>query len=132
MQLQLTTKEQATALKELGFDWAVTGYFTVKDDVWYEGEGGVATSWNTFYNKEFCYSRPTVALAMLWLQKEKGLYVSICTISGFCKFLLQPMVLKNDTLEKLISFDRDVAEFSYFELCQSAGLDAALEYLKTK
>jgi hypothetical protein len=72
-QLQIVSFEQAKSLKKAGFDWKVSGYYSIETDLCNQikaGEYYTGMSINTC-NCGFCASAPTVALALKWFRDEK-------------------------------------------------------------
>lgn len=73
---------------------------------------------------DWCILPPTVSLACMWMWHVKGVYVgpSFNTIMGEVKF--------GFSLYRNMELIMKAGHFDTPELAQSAGLDAALEYLK--
>jgi len=123
-QLQLTSFSQAKALKEAGFDWEVNTWFLTEDIARCEMDNVIGEKMYNANSNGFAYSRPTVALALKWLRKVKGLHVGVNIIGNRWEFVLSDCVAFT-TLNGGTSISHDLAE--------SAGLDKGLqELLKNK
>jgi len=119
MELQLVSLEQAKKLKELGFDWFVNlNYF--------RNETMINKSVSDFnYNKDIDFtSAPPIALALKWFRDVKGVLNSV-NISG------QDANHYNIWYEYITpnSYEQSTP-FLYYEECESALLDALIEYVE--
>jgi hypothetical protein len=101
--LQLVSLEQAKKLKELGFNWEVDFYADV--------------------HRNF-YSAPTIALALKWFRDVKG-----------CRYTIYSDTtdIDNNSTEGIFYMYKTEGlmldiEYETYEQCESALLDALLEY----
>jgi hypothetical protein len=132
MELQLCTKQQSVDLKEIGFDWVCKDFFHINigctvDDLEYLH----------YMDNGPLYQRPTMALAIKWLREIKKIFISprLGYENGkenwlFCMHLENYTPLSFDN----IHFEQEMwAQYNYknYEEAESAGLDAALKYLKS-
>jgi hypothetical protein len=118
MTLPHVTKEQAIALKELGFDWPTNcNYNTLHDKI--VQYMNVFTSWN--HKKQdgdfLQYSAPETALSLMWFRNVHGVgcAVNIIGISGYWQHNLE-----------------NKSKYNTYEEAESALLDHLIEHLKEK
>lgn len=133
MELQLVNKEQAVRLKALAFGWDC--------DFYYHKDSNMPTSGytNNLTTDRIYISCPAVALALKWLREVKCVYVypELSYTNGQQDWLFvmhldyyKPFVLKDTEFKEKMYASNN---YKTYEEAESAGLDAALEYLeKTK
>ena len=68
-ELQLVTFEQAKRLRELGFDYGAYHWYRTTSQL----HQSVLKNHNSDIN--FCYSAPSIALALKWFRDEKKMYI---------------------------------------------------------
>jgi len=119
MQLQLVTLEQAKKLKEMGFDWFTLHYYYNSN---FDNYSLARRECEKVLESEI--PAPSVALALKWFRDEKRLNYSI--ESDLTKFGLH---YEYDILG--ITFNK-VTKCDTYEVCESALLDAMLEYTEGK
>lgn len=122
------TFEQAKALKEMGFDWEVVkGYSHFpgeKVKTFYAQEENV----NAIYSK-WCFAAPSLSQAQKWLCEVKGIAPNIIAHDGgfyHCDDIYLP------NAEYAGYFPSDPTRYSTYEQALSAGIDKALELLKSE
>lgn len=127
MELQLVSQEQANSLKIAGFNGRCSDYWMYSG-----GEWQIFTGENRDYNRRLSspqtYSRPTVALAIKWLRDVKDVDINILRYNPVMTEdkAYSVTIIHNAEHIKLPELYR--GEKSY-KAAESAGLDAALEYL---
>ena len=129
------TYEQAVALKRLGFDWDVRGYYT-RDDNFQKVREITAHNHNDTQFKGL-YSAPRLDQAAAWMRDCKGLHVSpdpylVCDYDTGGSVYYE-RYLWSFELKKIPSGDymkvADGGEYESYEQALSAGISAALELL---
>lgn len=121
-QLNLVNLEQATKLKELGFDWEVELYF-------YKGHPNKSKLWNRNLYQDQC-SRPTVELALKWLRNAMRFPI---VILGTSKPELYHIAYQDtNTHWSILKNDAGITLYLRYEEAQSTGLDYALNHLLTQ
>ena len=122
MELQLVSFEQAKLLKSLGFDWQCTGYYKI------DGNGMFYSDRENYNEREEYYSRPTVALALMWLREVKGIHMYVIMEPSsplhYYTFYGQKLVSEN-----IINAQRDLYRYGTHDLAESAARTKALTLL---
>ena len=127
--------EQAKALKELGFDWKVFFQFNYRTKEIEPNEGNSYSEGGPFdtydvledVTKYGCIPAPTLAQAQKWLREIKGKIIIPCVMH----------------IENIMKYDFYIADepidlfdysdgFDTYEQALSAGIDKALEFLKSE
>jgi hypothetical protein len=119
MELQLCNKEQSKKLQSLGFDW--------ETDLVYLDNG------HTIYRKDMYTGywdcpRPTVALAIKYLRKIHNIIVSVRLYNPITTEDFAYTLDIYDGKQKICP-DIPLFRNGEYDQAESAGLDAALEYL---
>lgn len=136
MQLQLTTFEQAKALKDAGFDWACSDHYNNN------GHSYITDMLSNFNDDTDTISRPTVALALKWLREVKGVHVTAVVDNSDSAVIYAVSIHTNlshgkDTYPQMhVQIIRNSsnknAHITYFDthdLAESAGLDKGLKII---
>lgn len=127
MKQHYCTYEQSVALKRLGFDWDVRGYYT-RDDNFQKVREITALNHNDTKKFKGLYSAPRFDQAAAWLRDCKGIDVEVSCI----RYNLN----KKDYKVCLCYFSNDLVEYKLvargihsYENALSIGIDKALELL---
>jgi hypothetical protein len=113
------SKEQAIALKELGFDWPTR-------ECMFIGDGSILASSIDMYNSASIISVPLMASCIMWFRVKKGLY-------GHLDFLdLQKIYINDSGYLVTCRLDADMSNLKTYEEAESALLDHLIEHLKEK
>ena len=122
MELQLVSCEQAKALKELGFPQDLfygTFYFATLESV-----NPIPFCGMPFTNTHIVC--PTLELAAKWLREKKDLWIHICKPNS-------DLTKWSSSVNRISShLWRICLEFDSYEQALSAGIDKAIEILKSK
>ena len=126
--------EQSVALKRLGFDWEVRGYYT-HDDNFQKVREVTALNHNDTKKFKGLLSAPRLDQAAAWL-RDKGIHISANPYMGYDVdadgALYNEYPLWSFELMKVANadfFDDAGGNHESYESALSAGLDAALELL---
>lgn len=120
------TYEQSVKLKELGFGWECSAYYYMDSK---EFRGNISPD-NHNYRSEIVASAPTHSQAQKWLREVKNIII-----------IVEPMYAKNRFAfnyaiftfkDKPITLEQSYKACINYEQALSAGIDKALEILKTE
>lgn len=122
MQEPRVGRNTAARLKEAGFDWYVNGYFLANSSVIRHEE-------SSNFNQMVDYtSAPTLSHAAMWLREVKGVNVIIVPIDVWAKWSYR--LHFNSVPPQKHPYPNRPPDFTTHTLAESAGLDAALDWVE--
>ena len=120
MQLQLVTLEQAKKLKDLGFDWFTLHYYYNSN---FDNYSLACRECEKVLESEI--PAPSVALALKWFRDEKKIPNGI-TIGWHEENIC--VLYKIEYIIEVGEVKIDFENYETYEECESALLDALIEY----
>ena len=114
--------DTAKMLKEAGFDVPYTSQYTEEECIW-------DTDYlNNFNQDEFCYSRPTLALAARWLREVHHYVVCVWYTADYRKWFYA----YGDMNSMAFDAEYNISDFIYdsYEEALEAGLQEAIKLIK--
>lgn len=125
-QLPLCDFEQSVKLKELGFNWECDNAF-ISGEILKPVTGGLQ-NWNV--HNDILYSRPTIALAIMWIREVKGLHLYVNMNSAFTfQFIFQKIEVIEHNISTVRAFGEGISFKTHSE-AESAALTQSLDLLK--
>lgn len=124
MDLRLTTLEQSLKLKKIGFNVKLPKYFK-----WTEQHNQFLPRISYSYIDYNCYSprpelyvtRPTVALALMWLREEKKIFASIYPSANMQRWHIR--------IHKFEEYENIVSSYPLHDDAQDAALNIILDLI---
>ena len=125
MQLQRVTKAQAERLKKLGFDWGTDRFYFNGRDGWIEIdlEQHEISNHNAIESDKYL-SAPTIQHALMWLREVKVVHVAVFLARNIWYYVLST----HNSVGWFLPMDSNSS--ATHALAESAGLDAALDWLE--